>query len=24
VLWEKLQWFDKYVKNAGPLPSKGE
>jgi dipeptidyl aminopeptidase/acylaminoacyl peptidase len=20
VLWEKFSWFDKYVKNAGPLP----
>jgi dipeptidyl aminopeptidase/acylaminoacyl peptidase len=24
VLWEKFQWFEKYVKNAAPQMSKGE
>ncbi|HLH39117.1 MAG TPA: prolyl oligopeptidase family serine peptidase [Bryobacteraceae bacterium] len=24
VLWEKFQWFDKYVKNAGPQTSRAE
>ena len=24
VLWEKFQWFDKYVKNAGPTTSRAE
>ena len=24
VLWEKFQWFDKYVKHAGPVTSRAE
>jgi dipeptidyl aminopeptidase/acylaminoacyl peptidase len=24
LLWEKFQWFDKYVKHAGPVTSKAE
>ncbi len=24
VLWEKFQWFDKYVKHAGPMTSRAE
>jgi dipeptidyl aminopeptidase/acylaminoacyl peptidase len=24
VLWEKSKWFDKYVKNAGPVPARTE
>ena len=24
LVWEKLQWFDKYVKHAGPVTSRAE